>query len=132
MNGPGHSLGIRNYNGGIEIRNMTDDSPCSIDMNSGHLKIASSCTAGTISARGVFKLTDNSNGTTVDTDGRAPDVPTARAIIESATHGDLTIDPVNNTLTVYDKDTGAVISVFNLFDENNNPSSTKVFRREVQ
>ncbi len=71
MGGSGQSLGLRNYNGGIKIINKTGDDGCSLDVNAGQVKIDSTCTAGDIYVRGVFKLTDNSNGTTVHKEGKA-------------------------------------------------------------
>jgi len=56
---------LRNYNGGIEIQNNTAANNISIDMNSGQIILASTCTAGTIVCRGTGKLIDNSNGATV-------------------------------------------------------------------
>lgn len=133
LNGNGHSLGMRGYSGGIELLNKTDTSPVSLDFSSGHLKVAASCDAGDITARGIYKLTDNSTGTCeVLTDGRAIDAPAAKAIIESALYGKLEIDAIANTLTIYDRDTGGVIQVFDLFDENGTSSSAKVFKRELQ
>jgi hypothetical protein len=55
---------VRAYSGGIELRNIDHaDQDVSVDMVSGHLKLHSSCTAGTVVLRGVGKLTDNSGGT---------------------------------------------------------------------
>ena len=62
------NVSFRSYTGGIEIRNMTAGS-MSIDMISGHIILAASCTGGTIVCRGNAKLTDNSNGSTIDSDG---------------------------------------------------------------
>ena len=64
-------LQMRNYNGGIELRNYTDaGNLASFDLNSSHLILASGCTAGTIVVRGIGRLTDNSTtGCTVITDG---------------------------------------------------------------
>lgn len=63
MAGSGSSLAIRNYNGGIEIRNKTGPEAVSIDLNSGQIILANTVTNGTIVCRGVGKLTDNSPGT---------------------------------------------------------------------
>ena len=71
MGGSGQSLAVRGYAGGIKLINRTGEDPVSIDMNSGHVIIDSTCTAGKITLRGIFKLTDNSGaGCTVDTVGR--------------------------------------------------------------
>lgn len=68
MGGSGQELGLRNYNGGIELRNKNGIDPVSIDLNSGQVVLDSTLTAGTIVIRGVGKLTDNSNGATVLSD----------------------------------------------------------------
>lgn len=65
-------LSVRNYSGGIEIRNFSDaGGNMTIDMSSGHVVLASTCTAGVIVIRGVGKVTDNSAGATVNLDGLA-------------------------------------------------------------
>jgi hypothetical protein len=42
------------------------------------------------------------------------------------------VDPSANTLTIYDDDGTTVLQVFNLKDENGNPSSTCIYEREPQ
>ena len=67
--GSGRDLGIRNYNGGITLRNKAGASDnISIDMNSGRVVLENSCTAGDIVIRGTGTLTDNSNGANVIVD----------------------------------------------------------------
>lgn len=52
---------VRGYHGGLELRNISDaGSAVSVDLDSGHLKLAATCTAGTIAVRGTGHLTDNS------------------------------------------------------------------------
>lgn len=71
MGGSGQSLILRGYSGGIEFTNKTGVDPISVDMESGHAKVASSCTAGVINIRGVCKITDASGiGCIVDTTGK--------------------------------------------------------------
>ncbi len=60
LGGSGQSLGLRNYNGGIKLINRTGTDGISLDINSGQVIIDSTCTAGDIHTRGVFKFTDNS------------------------------------------------------------------------
>jgi len=69
LGGSGTTLGIRNYNGGIKLINKTGVDKVSIDLNSGHIILDSTITAGEIICRGVGKITNNSSGTTVDTSG---------------------------------------------------------------
>lgn len=67
---PNFDLSIRNYNGGIEIRNYSGSgNTMTVDLSSGHLVLDSTCTAGTIVLRGVGKLTDNSSGVTLEKSG---------------------------------------------------------------
>jgi hypothetical protein len=62
--GLGDDLQMRAYSGGVELRNIDQETQkVSVDMVSGHLVLAASCTAGTVVARGVGKLTDLSSGT---------------------------------------------------------------------
>lgn len=58
---------LRNYSGGIKLYNITQAVNASLDFNSGHVILDSTCTNGNITIRGVGKVTDNSTGTTVDT-----------------------------------------------------------------
>lgn len=63
MNGSGAedtALAMRNYSGGIKLIQKTGIAAASIDINSGQVIIDSTCTAGSITVRGVGKLTDNS------------------------------------------------------------------------
>lgn len=65
MGGSGQALAMRNYNGGIELRNKSGLDAVSIDMNSGNIVLASSVTNGPLTLRGIGKVTDNSAGATV-------------------------------------------------------------------
>jgi hypothetical protein len=68
--GTGPELIVRDYWGGLEIRNVDQSAQdVSVDLGAGSLTIASSCTAGTIVVRGVGTLTNNSAGATVVTTG---------------------------------------------------------------
>ncbi len=58
--GPG--LGVRNYNGGIGIKNLSNPRNISVDMGSGHVHLHSDVTDGTFVIRGNAKLTDESSG----------------------------------------------------------------------
>ena len=65
------NIQFRRYTGGIEIQNYSSvDNTMTIDLNSGHVKLDSTVTAGTIVIRGTGHVTDNSPGTaTIITDG---------------------------------------------------------------
>jgi len=66
MGGSGQALGMRNYNGGIHLKNKSGPDKVNIDLNSGHVILDSTVTNGEIVIRGIGKLTDNSIGATVD------------------------------------------------------------------
>lgn len=59
------ALALRNYNGGITLRNKTGAQSVSIDLNSGQIILESTVTNGTIVCRGVGKLINNSVGATI-------------------------------------------------------------------
>ena len=63
--GSGSALAVRGYNGGLELTNKTGTDECSIDMQSGQLVVASTCTNGAVTVRGNAVLHDYSNGATV-------------------------------------------------------------------
>ena len=63
--GSGADLAIRNWTGGLEIRDHSGSNYCTVDMASGQLILAASLVSGTFTARGVAKLIDNSAGATV-------------------------------------------------------------------
>lgn len=69
LGGSGQTLVMRNYNGGVTLKNKTGSETTAIDLNSGHVTIDSDVTAGTVIIRGVGEVTDNSVGATVDTTG---------------------------------------------------------------
>lgn len=71
MNGTGNEdtpLAIRGYSGGIRLIEKTGVGAASVDFNSGHLYIDSTCTAGTIVARGAAGVTvdDGATVTVID------------------------------------------------------------------
>lgn len=65
FNGSAAALALRNYNGGITLRNKTGAQSASIDLNSGQIILESTVTNGTIVCRGVGKLINNSVGATI-------------------------------------------------------------------
>lgn len=95
MNGANVDVIVRNYAGGMEIHNFSNvsNNVMSIDMNSGNVILDSSCTTGSITVRGTSLLTDNTNGTTVNTSGLVfPD-----AIQLSSFNSFVYLDTVNGT-----------------------------------
>jgi len=67
MNGTG-ILGLRDYDGGIELRNYNGNSAHSIDMSSGQIKLdPNTITSGTFICRGIGKLVDASTSLPIKT-----------------------------------------------------------------
>jgi hypothetical protein len=67
--GAGRTFNLRAYSGGVEIRGMSDVTNIgTIELIAGKITVASSCTAGALSVRGIGVLTDSSAGTTIDDD----------------------------------------------------------------
>jgi hypothetical protein len=63
----GASLSLRGYSGGLTVTNCDHaDDVATLEISQGKVELAASCTAGTISVRGLATLLDNSAGTTVD------------------------------------------------------------------
>lgn len=60
-----------------------------------------------------------------------PDINTIRDEIINIHFGKLSIDPITNTMTVWDKN-GIVVGSYNLQDENGNPDSVRVFERVMK
>jgi hypothetical protein len=65
LGGSGQALALRNYNGGITLKNKSGSESVSIDMNSGQVILDTDVTNGDIVIRGIGKLTDNSVGANV-------------------------------------------------------------------
>lgn len=144
---PNLNVQFRGYDGGIHIKNFTDpNSAMTIDLNSGHAKLDSSCTAGTIVVRGAGRLTDNSNGTLV-VDNVAPvwsraekdatitalgSIADAVTLLQKYEENKSVIDKVNNTLTIYDDDGVTPILVFSLRNSVGTPSTDEVAQRVPQ
>ena len=66
MDGKNVDLGMRGYWGGIRFINNTAANNISVDLGSGQIILASSCTAGVFVARGYGKLVDD-NGNDIST-----------------------------------------------------------------
>jgi len=90
-------ISIRHYSGGLEIRNFTQMS-ITIDLVSGNVILASSCTGGTIVLRGIGTLTDNSAGTTVVSTGLVSPTSVADAVWDELIAGHTTADTFGKIL----------------------------------
>lgn len=60
----GTSISLRDWHGGVEVRNMKAGDFLSID-GAGRLVLASSCTAGEVRIRGSFDITNSGSGQTI-------------------------------------------------------------------
>ena len=69
VGGSGQSVAVRDWSGGLEIHNRTGNDPFSMDFDSGHAKINSSCTGAPITIRGGYKLTVGVGATIPDNIG---------------------------------------------------------------
>jgi len=61
------TMQARNYTGGLELRNITSGNTMSVDLVSGNLKLHSSVTNGTVTARGVGKMVESATGDYIPT-----------------------------------------------------------------
>jgi hypothetical protein len=103
------ALTVAQWSGGIELRNITSGT-FTIDMVSGHLTLDSTCTGGTVTVRGVGKLTDNSGvGLTTDIDAfvEGVDVRLSRKILQNRTE----TDPVAGVFRLFDDDGTVLFTV---------------------
>lgn len=117
MGGSGQSLSMRNYNGGIKIKNKTGPDKVSIDLNSGQVIIDNTVTAGTIVLRGIGKWTnkeDYTGGATVYdelVDGR--DLQE----VHKAHFNKRVWDKVEKIITLYEDDGVTILYQFDTNDD---------------
>ncbi len=99
LGGSGQGLGIRNYNGGIKLKNKTGPEKVSVDLNSGHVILDSTITAGEIVIRGIGEVTNNAGGTaTVDTTYLVSPPSLADAILDDDLADHVTVGTVGGAL----------------------------------
>jgi hypothetical protein len=105
---------VRAYSGGIKIENVQSaNNDVSIDTISAHVILANNVTDGTISVRGVGKLTDNSaNTANIDRDGFV-DHRDIR-LIKQVTAGKAVVSPDDQTITIYEEDDTTVLATYNV------------------
>lgn len=113
MGGAGQALALRNFNGGIELRNKTGADAVSLDMNSGQIILDSTVTSGDIVCRGIAKLTDNSVGANVIDELITSQITT----LENISRNKMVTDPVTGILTVYDTDDVTVLFTAQLYED---------------
>jgi len=101
-----------NYSGKIKIINCTDSrADIMIRLDAGMVWIDASCTAGTISVKGVGTLI-NDSGLDVDTVGFLEG--NKLTDLHDEAFGKWVVDPTGNTLTLYRADGVTVLKLFNL------------------
>lgn len=107
MGGSGQELQVRGMLGGLKLINKTGIEPVSLDFTSGQALIALTCVLGTIVVRGNC---DNF----VDDSG--PNCNVTRPLLQDLHDealGEWTLNPDDNTLTLYRKD-GKLLSIMDL------------------
>jgi hypothetical protein len=148
LGGSGQGLQLRNYNGGIQLKNKTGTEAVSIDLNSGQIKIDNTVVNGTVVCRGVGKLIDNSNGANV-----VNELLSVPYIVEGIWEEDMSlhmtsgtageflnliydieggrwkIDTTANQMVFYAADNITEIARFDLFDSGGSPASDNVYER---
>jgi len=101
FNGTGGDVTIAQFNGQIEIQNMTNNQNMKIFINSGRVRIAATCTSGTIHIHGDADVTDLSGvGVTVVD----KTISTAIDIIKKILINKKLSDPSTGLVTIFDDD----------------------------
>lgn len=79
-------LSIREYFGGLRVKNKTTSNTIAVDLATGRLIIDSTVTAGTIRVRGIGTVEDNSTGTAiVDTTSLVSNTSISQAVWDAPT-----------------------------------------------
>jgi hypothetical protein len=105
-------LNMRDFSGGIELRDMTTGCTSSIDLDPGHLVIDSSCTGGIVLVRGLGRITDNSAGAVTVLDFGFLSAEEMQ-ITYHAIAGNATVSLDDQTVTIKDE-SGATIRVLSV------------------
>lgn len=138
MGGSGQSLALRNYNGGITIRNKTGIDKVSIDLNSGQVILENTVTAGEIVIRGVGKCVDENgnriptgtwNGCTIVNETFNGET---LALIHAMELGRWRMDVNLFTMTFYHEDGVTPLKVFDLLGPDGQPNILNVTERVPQ
>lgn len=109
-NGTSADIQFRRYTGGLLVTNFNAGGNMSIDMTSGSVEIASSCTSGTIVVRGDCDVTDNSGPgcNVIVRDDSSIEV------IRRMTYNRVVFDANTNIATIYEEDESTVWKRFDL------------------
>lgn len=103
LSGPTCRMALRRYSGGMTISGLTGaGNQVTVESSGGKFTLDNSNTDGTFSIRGVGQFTDDSLGTTVDTDGfiDARDI----TFIKGLVGGDAVVSLDDLTITIYNND----------------------------
>lgn len=109
-------LSMLNYSGNVVISGKTATDLCDITMTRGNITIDNTNTLGTITLYGSGNVTDNSNGTTVNTDALIQ--PTHVIDTRDEAMGRWVLDKDTDVLTLYKEDGATVLRQFNLTSTN--------------
>jgi hypothetical protein len=116
MGGSGQSLVLRNFSGGIGIKNVTDSTTdkSSIDLNSGRVVFETDVLGGDFVIRGVADVINNAGvNATIDDQTINNDIHDVAKIMRNKT----VTDPVAGTITVYDTDDVTILHVAQIFED---------------
>lgn len=113
--GTDYNLLVRNWSGGLGIADLNDtNAAISIDMLSGRVIVAASCTAGTITVRGIATVVDNSTGTCVVNDNTIEKKITNT---EKVVRNRRQTNPTTGKQTIYDDDSVTVLFEGDLYED---------------
>jgi len=130
MGGSSNSLALRNFSGGIGLKNYTGSGAVSMDMASGRVVVESTVTAGVMTVRGIADVEDNSTGTAVVTDATVNEtldvvltivnaINTVVNFIRKMVGNKAVISQDDSTSTIYDDDKFTPIHIFDHSDPRN-------------
>lgn len=130
MGGAGNSLVVRNYSGGLSLKNYTGGGDTSVDMASGRVAIYPTVSAGTMTIRGIADVEDMSTGTAVITDATVNEgidqVIAGQSVLGSAIDfvrkllgNRVNISANDAVTTIYDDDNSTPVLIFDHADQRN-------------
>jgi len=101
FNGTGGDVTIAQFNGQIEVQNMTNGQNMKIYINSGRVRIAASCTSGTIHVHGDADVTDLSGVGVIVVDRT---ISTMLNVLKKILINKKISDPSTGLVTIFDDD----------------------------
>lgn len=110
------TLSVKELHGEITLVNKTGNANCDIDMASGVVTIAASCTDGHFEIRGVGKLVNNSTGTvTVDDSGLID--PSDFKMLRKLMMNRMETNPTTGIMTIFDDDDVTVLLSGSIYED---------------